>query len=84
MTVENSVKFIKAHHDYYGTPDFKETYINTNYIIKMDFMGECEDSHGNIYKDHYVIEVDRGKTTQIFHISLKAGEELLKKGGVDL
>lgn len=70
-------QFIKAITDYYGTPKGHQVYINPKYIIKIEFMGECEDSYRNVFKDHYTIVVDMGNTTEKMHITLETGNELL-------
>ena len=77
-------QFIKAITDYYGTPKGHSVYINPNYIIKMEFMGECEDSYGNKFKDHYVIAVDLGNKIEEMHITLETGNKLLSDGGIKL
>lgn len=77
-------QFIKAITDYYGTPKGDRVFINPNYIIKMEFMGECEDSYRNVFKEHYTITVDFGNKTETLHISLEVGNELLSDGGIKL
>ena len=77
-------QFIKAITDYYGKPKGKLVYINPNYIIKMEFMGECEDRYGNKFNDHYVITIDFGNKTEELHIALAIGNELLSDGGIKL
>lgn len=71
-------QFIKAITDYYGTPKGHTVHINPKYIIKIEFMGECEDCYGNVFKDHYTIVVDMGNKTETMHITLETGDELLK------
>lgn len=74
--------FIKAQTDYYGTPRGRLVYINPNYIIKLEFVGEGEDSYGNVFKEHCVATIDLGNRTEIVHITLESGNELLKKGEI--
>lgn len=75
-------QFIEAFTDYYGIPKGHAVYINPNYIIKMEFMGECEDSYGDKFNDHYVITVDFGNKIEEMHITLKTGNKLLNDGGI--
>ena len=77
-------QFIKAITDYYGTPEGHLVYINPNYIIKMEFMGECEDRCGNKFNDHYVITVDFGNKTEELHIRLEDGKKLLSDGEIKI
>ena len=76
--------FIKAITDYYGTPKGNLIYINPKYIIKLEFMSECEDSYGNIFNDHYIATIDLGNKVEIVHITLESGQELLKKGEIKI
>ena len=76
------MNFISARTDYYGTPSGKLIYINPNYIIKLEFMGESEDSYGNVFNDHYIAVVDLGNKVETVHITLEIGHELLKRGEI--
>ena len=77
-------QFIKATTDYYGTPKGHSVYINPNYIVKMEFMGECEDGYGVIFNDHYVIAVAFGNKTERMHIALEIGNKLLNDGEIKI
>lgn len=76
--------FIKAITDYYGTPTRNLVYINPNYIIKMEYMGEGEDCYGDKFNDHYVITVDFGNRTEELHITLEVGNRLLSDGEIKI
>lgn len=78
------MEFVKAITDSYGLPKGHCVVINPNYIIKMEYMEECEDGYTNRFKEHYVITVDLGNKTEQMHISLETGQQLLKNGGIKL
>ena len=77
-------QFIKTITDYHGAPKGHLVYINPNYIIKMEFMGEGEDCFGNKYNDHYVIAVDIGNRVEEMHITLEIGNKLLNDGEIKI
>ena len=76
--------FIEARADYYGTPSTYSFYINPNYIIKLEFMGECEDSFGKVIDDHYIATVDLGNKVETVHKSIETGHKLLREGGIKI
>ena len=76
--------FINAITDYYGTPKGHLVYINPNYIIKLEFANESEDSYGNIVKEHYVATIDLGNRVEEVHITLETGHKLLKEGEIKI
>lgn len=78
------MKFVPAITDYYGLPSGNMIYINPNYIIKMEFMGECEDSGGQKYEDHFLITIDFGNRVEIAHILLSIGNKLLEEGEIKI
>ena len=78
------MSFIPAIKDYYGLPSGQMIYINPNYIIKMEFMCELEDSSGKKYEDHYLITIDFGNRVETAHILLSIGNKLLEDGGIKI
>lgn len=73
------MNFIRANKDYYGTPRGNLVFINPKYIIKLEFMIESKDSYGNVFPDHFIATIDLGNRVEIVHITLKKGNELLKR-----
>ena len=79
------MEFILAKYDYYGCPDYRTLFVNPNYIISMEYIGETSSNAGNtLHPEHYVIHVDMGNKVERLHITLKTGNELLEKGGIKL
>ena len=74
------MEFIKACTDYYGTPKGNLIYINPQYIIKLEFMDECEDCYRNVFREHYVATIDLGNKVETVHITLEDGKKLIKEG----